>query len=147
MIDMTDGPKPVGKDEWLMATALIGAGAAIIALSLAGALLAALPLIRNETQRRARLAQLIAALRDGLRLRKWRLDPSQTPIQPLIVGSNEDALGASEQLRVHGILVPAIRPPTVPPGTARLRISLSAAHTLEDVQRLVDALHAAEAAA
>lgn len=113
----------------------------------AAALLAALPLIRDGHERRAQIARLIAALRDGLQLRKWRLGPSSTPIQPLIVGSNEDALRASEQLRERDILVPAIRPPTVPQGTARLRITLSAAHTLADVQRLIDALHAAEAAA
>jgi 8-amino-7-oxononanoate synthase len=87
---------------------------------------------------------LIEALRGGLQLRRWRLEPSATPIQPLMVGSNEDALRASEQLHARGILVPAIRPPTVPQGTARLRITLSAAHSLDDVRRLVDALHAAE---
>lgn len=114
---------------------------------LAAALLAALPVIREESWRREHLAKLIGFLRDGLRLNKWRLDPSETPIQPLIVGSNEDALHASALLRERGILVPAIRPPTVPQGTARLRISLSAAHSLEDVQRLIDALHAAEAVA
>ena len=114
---------------------------------LAAALLAALPLIRDGHERRAQIARLIAALRDGLQLRKWRLDPSSTPIQPLVVGSNEDALLASEQLQVRGILVPAIRPPTVPQGTARLRITLSAAHTLADVQRLIEGLQAAEAAA
>lgn len=115
--------------------------------ALAAALLAALPLIRDGHERRAQIARLIAALRGGLQLRKWRLDPSTMPIQPLIIGSNEDALRVSEQLRERGILVPAIRPPTVPQGTARLRITLSAAHTLADVQRLIDALHAAEAAA
>jgi 8-amino-7-oxononanoate synthase len=115
--------------------------------ALAAALLAALPLIRDGHERRAQIARLIAALRNGLQLHKWRLDPSVTPIQPLIVGSNADALLASEQLHAHGILVPAIRPPTVPQGTARLRITLSAAHTLDDVQRLVQAVHAAEAAA
>lgn len=114
---------------------------------LAAALLAALPLIRDGHERRAQIARLIAALRDGLQLRKWRLDPSSTPIQPLVVGSNADALYASEHLRARGILVPAIRPPTVPQGTARLRITLSAAHGLDDVHRLIEALHAAEAAA
>jgi 8-amino-7-oxononanoate synthase len=115
--------------------------------ALAAALLTALPLIRDGHERRAQIARLIAALRDGLQLRKWHLDPSSTPIQPLIVGSNADALHASEQLRARGILVPAIRPPTVPQGTARLRITLSAAHTLDDVQRLIEAVHAAEAGA
>lgn len=115
--------------------------------ALAAALLVALPLIRDGHERRERIARVIAALRDGLRLRKWRLDSSATPIQPLIVGSNEDALRASEQLHARGILVPAIRPPTVPQGTARLRITLSAAHTIDDVQRLIDALHTAEAMA
>jgi len=115
--------------------------------ALAAALMTALPLIREGHERRAQIARLIAGLRNGLQLRKWRLDPSVTPIQPLIVGSNADALLASEQLHARGILIPAIRPPTVPQGTARLRITLSAAHTLDDVQRLVEAVHAAEAAA
>jgi 8-amino-7-oxononanoate synthase len=61
-----------------------------------------------------------------------------------MIGSNEDALRLSEYLLTQGILVPAIRPPTVPKGSARLRISLSAAHAIEDVQRLVKALHTAE---
>ena len=115
--------------------------------ALAAALLAALPIIRAEPQRRAHLRSLVETLRAGLKLTKWRLDPSITPIQPLIVGSNEDALRASEKLRERGILVPAIRPPTVPQGTARLRITLSAAHKAEDVQRLIAAIHAAEAEA
>jgi 8-amino-7-oxononanoate synthase len=113
---------------------------------LAGALRAALPIIEVEHGRREQLAALIAALRGGLRLQRWRLDPSETPIQPLIIGSNEEALGASEYLRERGILVPAIRPPTVPQGTARLRISLSAAHRHEHIERLIDALHGAEKA-
>jgi 8-amino-7-oxononanoate synthase len=115
--------------------------------ALAAALLAALPIIRDEPQRRAHLRTLVETLRAGLKLTKWRLDPSITPIQPLIVGSNEDALRASEKLRARGILVPAIRPPTVPQGTARLRITLSAAHKAEDVHRLIAAIHAAEAEA
>ena len=115
--------------------------------ALAAALVAALPIIRTEPQRRAHLRSLVNTLRSGLNLTKWRLDPSVTPIQPLIVGSNEDALRASEKLRARGILVPAIRPPTVPQGTARLRITLSAAHTAEDVRRLIEAIHSAEAEA
>lgn len=111
---------------------------------LAAALLAALPIIEKENSRREQLKRLIATLCGNLKLKHWRLDESITPIQPLIVGSNEDALQVSEHLRERGILVPAIRPPTVPQGTARLRITLSAAHTVEDVMRLVDALHAAE---
>lgn len=114
---------------------------------MAAALLAALPLIREESFRREQLHRLVAQLRENLKLRKWRLDPSATPIQPLIVGANEEALNASRCLRERGILVPAIRPPTVPQGTARLRITLSAAHTVDDVAKLVDALHAAESEA
>jgi len=113
--------------------------------ALAGALLAALPIIEQESWRRAQLQTLIATLRDGLKLQRWRLDPSPTPIQPLIIGGNEEAVRVSQHLREQGILVPAIRPPTVPQGTARLRISLSAAHSVADVERLVAALHAAEA--
>jgi 8-amino-7-oxononanoate synthase len=111
---------------------------------LAAALLAALPIIEKDSSRREQLKKLIATLRGNLKPKQWRLDESVTPIQPLIIGSNEDALRVSEHLREHGILVSAIRPPTVPQGTARLRITLSAAHTVEDVMRLVDALHAAE---
>ncbi len=66
---------------------------------------------------------------------------SSTPIQPLLVGGNADAVALSEKLRARGIWVPAIRPPTVPQGTARLRISLSAAHTEADVAQLVGTLH------
>jgi len=73
----------------------------------------------------------------------WRLSPSLTAIQPLIIGDNRAAVAVAEELATRGVLVPAIRPPTVPQGTARLRISLSAAHTSEDVRELCDALTAA----
>jgi 8-amino-7-oxononanoate synthase len=61
-----------------------------------------------------------------------------------MIGSNEDALRVSDYLRKRGILMPAIRPPTVPPNTSRLRISLSAAHSVADVERLIETLYAAE---
>ena len=67
--------------------------------------------------------------------------PSDTAIQPLVIGANQAALGVAQQLAERGLLVPAIRPPTVPRGTARLRISLSAAHGEGDVRRLVAALN------
>ena len=63
-------------------------------------------------------------------------------MQALIIGSNEAALAVMEGLRAQGLWVPAIRPPTVPAGTARLRIALSAAHTTDDVAQLVAVLHA-----
>jgi 8-amino-7-oxononanoate synthase len=68
------------------------------------------------------------------------LAPSDTPIQPLVLGASGEAVRASAALRERGILVPAIRPPTVPEGTARLRISLSAAHSEQEVLRLAAAL-------
>lgn len=111
---------------------------------LAHTLLKSLDLIRTESDRRAHLAGLIALLKNRLRLERWRLLPSQTPIQPLVIGEARAAVKASTALAEAGILVPAIRPPSVPWGTARLRISLSAVHAEEDVERLANALHKLE---
>ncbi|MBL8501632.1 MAG: aminotransferase class I/II-fold pyridoxal phosphate-dependent enzyme, partial [Nitrosomonas sp.] len=77
----------------------------------------------------------------GLQSSPWKLLPSVTPIQPLLIGDSVEAVRISQGLRERGMLVPAIRPPTVPQGTARLRISLSATHQPDDIQRLVRALH------
>ena len=112
--------------------------------AISAALIESVKIIQKDDFRRAHLQHLICMLKTRLQLRHWRLDESATAIQPLIVGSNEDALALSERLLTQGILVPAIRPPTVPKGTARLRISLSAAHSEADVLQLIDALHAAE---
>jgi 8-amino-7-oxononanoate synthase len=111
---------------------------------LSAALCASLRLIEGEAWRREHLRELIAALRQGLKLRRWRLMDSTTPIQPVIIGSNRETLAVSEALRERGIWVPAIRPPTVPRGEARLRISLSAAHTVEDVEQLAQILNELE---
>ncbi|MDO8890842.1 MAG: 8-amino-7-oxononanoate synthase [Sulfurimicrobium sp.] len=108
------------------------------------ALQESLRIIAAEDWRRERLAQLIAHLRDGLKMQRWQRMPSETPIQPLLIGSSKEAVAVSLALQKKGILVPAIRPPTVPQGTARLRISLSASHCKEDVEMLVDALHLLE---
>jgi 8-amino-7-oxononanoate synthase len=110
---------------------------------LAEALRASLAIVRDEPQRRALLTERIAQLRAGAQRLPWPLLPSQTPIQPLIVGGDAAALALSRKLWDEGLYVPAIRPPTVPEGSARLRISLSAEHTPAHVERLLDALHRA----
>lgn len=112
--------------------------------SLASAVSASLRLIEGEPWRRERVQELIGGLKQGLKLRRWRLLESGTPIQPLLIGSNNETLAVSDALRERGIWVPAIRPPTVPKGEARLRISLSAAHTLDDVAQLSEALNELE---
>lgn len=112
--------------------------------ALSATLSASLRLIEQGDALRQNLRALIAFLKNNLRLKTWTLLPSDTAIQPLIIGDNKKALAVSEYLQTQGILVPAIRPPTVPVGTARLRISLSAGHSIEDVEKLVTALHQAE---
>jgi 8-amino-7-oxononanoate synthase len=102
-------------------------------------------------RRRQHLRALIAQLRDGLApgadvaidVAGWALRPSSTAIQPLLIGDNAAALAVMASLRKRGLWVPAIRPPTVPAGTARLRITLSAAHERADVDSLLQALYAA----
>jgi 8-amino-7-oxononanoate synthase len=107
---------------------------------LAGAVLRSLELMEMEPWRRTHLARLVTALRAGLARTRWRLLDSRTAIQPLVVGESAHALSLSRDLATRGLLVPAIRPPTVPAGTARLRISLSAAHGEDDVRALTAAL-------
>jgi 8-amino-7-oxononanoate synthase len=108
--------------------------------AVACALVKSLELIAAGDDRRAHLQALIRQLQEGLAGLPWALLPSETAIQPLIVGDNEAALALSQALWDRGLWVAAIRPPTVPAGTARLRISLSAAHSEADVARLVDTL-------
>ncbi|MCB1948338.1 aminotransferase class I/II-fold pyridoxal phosphate-dependent enzyme, partial [Nitrosomonas sp.] len=84
--------------------------------------------------------RLINQLKQKLETSGLRLLPSNTPIQPVLVGGVQDVVRISEGLKAQGILVPAIRPPTVPQNTARLRISLSASHQEADITRLADAL-------
>lgn len=107
---------------------------------LAEALRTSLAIIRDDASRRARLFRLIARFRAGAAGLPWRIPHSETAIQPLLVGASAAAVALSQQLLEHGLWVPAIRPPTVPAGTARLRISLSAAHSDADVDALLAAL-------
>jgi 8-amino-7-oxononanoate synthase len=104
------------------------------------ALIKSLDLIRDGDSRRQHLRQLIALLQERMKSGRRRLTASSTAIQPLLVGDAGEAVALSELLARTGLLVPAIRPPTVPRGTARLRISLSAAHEAADVERLAAAL-------
>ena len=108
----------------------------------AATLVEAVKLIAAADDGRANLLRHIAQLRAGLAGTRWRLLHSDTAIQPIIVGDNAEAVHIAEALLERGLWVPAIRPPTVPKGTARLRVSLSAAHTEAHIAALVDALKA-----
>jgi 8-amino-7-oxononanoate synthase len=114
--------------------------------ALAHALLASLDIIGGAegAARRAHLQSLITQFRQGLRLERWQHPASETAIQPIIIGANDEALRVGAGLYGQGLWVPAIRPPTVAAGTARLRVTLSAAHTHEDVAQLVAALNQLE---
>ncbi|MDR7378518.1 8-amino-7-oxononanoate synthase [Rhodoferax ferrireducens] len=135
--------------EWLVQTARPYIYTTAAPPAIAHAVSASLLVLASEdgTQRRAHLAHLVALLRRQLTLLMdahpslgWSLADSHTAIQPLIVGDNAAALVLSAALERQGLWVPAIRPPTVPVGTARLRITLSASHSVHDVLRLVHGL-------
>ena len=111
---------------------------------LAHAVLKSLALIEREEWRRKKLMQLIGRLKRELQSLRWRLLLSVTPIQPVIIGESSEVLQISNALRERGFLIPAIRPPTVPQGSARLRISLSASHSIEDVKQLAMVLRELE---
>ncbi|NIF26236.1 8-amino-7-oxononanoate synthase [Pantoea sp. Tr-811] len=108
--------------------------------ALACATLKSLELLRRETWRREHLAALIRQFREGAAQIGLQLMDSPTPIQPIVIGDSAQALKLSRLLRERGLLVTAIRPPTVPAGSARLRVTLSAAHSAAQVQLLLNAL-------
>ena len=110
--------------------------------AVAAATRASLELVEREPWRREHLQALVKRFRAGATQIGLQLMDSLTPIQPLVVGEAEAAVRLSDRLLGHGLLVPAIRPPTVPQDTARLRVTLSAAHTEAQVDRLLEALAA-----
>jgi 8-amino-7-oxononanoate synthase len=100
-------------------------------------------LAREDSARRDTLVLRIAQFRNGAQRRGIALSASRTPIQPILIGPSDRALHLSAQLEAAGYFVPAIRPPTVAEHTARLRITLSAAHSESDVEGLLAAMAAA----
>lgn len=132
--------------EWLMHKARTFFFATGAPPMIAEALRMSLRLIESEAWRRERLLALREQLATGLSgLAPWYAPASACAIQPLILGDNATAMAVMAALEEQGLWVPAIRPPTVAEGTARLRISLTAAHRPEEVARLCAALHATHA--
>jgi len=129
--------------EWLLQTARSYIYTTALPPPVAAAARAALAVAAAEGWRRERVLALAARLRQGAAQAGIALAPSISPIQPVLLGSSERALAVSEQLFGCGFWVAAIRPPTVPRGSARLRITLSAAHTESQVDALIEALAAA----
>jgi 8-amino-7-oxononanoate synthase len=116
--------------------------------ALAHALLTSLELIGGGEgrDRRAHLQALVAQFDQELRVQRWQRLPSATAIQPVIIGENDETMRAGAALYAQGLWVGAIRPPTVPAGTARLRVALSAGHTTQEVAQLTSAIHELERA-
>jgi len=108
--------------------------------AIAAATIASLQIVREETWRRDKLGQLVARFRRGAKQIGLQLAESNTPIQPVLINNDEKVMQVGQQLRAAGFLVGAIRPPTVPVGTGRLRITFSANHSEEQVDQLVAAL-------
>lgn len=128
--------------EWILQRARSYTFATAAPAMITETLRASLRLIAADEWRRERLRELVAMLHAAPLPAGWRLLPSTTPIQPLVIGDNAAALAAMTALWDAGFWVPAIRPPTVPAGSARLRLSLSAAHTPADLAALLTALRA-----
>jgi 8-amino-7-oxononanoate synthase len=108
--------------------------------ALAVATMKSLDIVRSDNWRRAHLAGLVQRFRSEVSGMGYELMPSDTPIQPILIGDNESALALSRALEERGLLVTAIRPPTVPAGEARLRVTLSASHSKQDLDCLLEAL-------
>jgi 8-amino-7-oxononanoate synthase len=134
------GPRRV--IAWLINAARPYVFSTALAPPSAAAALRAVRLVQEEPERRRHLLGLARRLRGRLRDFGYDVGPSICQIVPLMVGDPRQALVLSRRIQERGLLVPAIRPPSVPPGTARLRISLSAGHGEAEVEQLLDALRA-----
>lgn len=139
----TAGAFVAGSDsliEYLIQTARSYIYTTAMPAAIAAATLISLKKIRNGQNRRDRLKQNIQHFRKQADTLDLPMLESETAIQGIVLGSNEKALKLSESLFNYGLLVTAIRPPTVPEGTARLRITLSAAHSSTDIDRLIHSI-------
>lgn len=128
--------------EWLVQRARTYIYTTATPPAIAHALLTSLDIISGSdgNARRQKLKAHIEQLRGALRLKHWRLLASETPIQAILIGANQASVQAGESLRAQGLWVAAIRPPTVPKDTARLRITLSAAHESGQIAHLAEAI-------
>jgi 8-amino-7-oxononanoate synthase len=109
--------------------------------------LAAIDLVRNEPQRRAALWENCRRLKQGLSGLGFELGASESPILPLIIGEADKCMKFSEKLLANGVFAQGIRPPTVPPGTSRLRITLMATHSAAQIERALEVFKSAKAQA
>lgn len=126
--------------EYLIQTARSYIYTTAMPSAIAAATMASLKLIRSEPERRKMLGERIQQFREGAAQLELPIFESNTAIQGILIGNNAATVALSSQLLRHGFLVTAIRPPTVPAGTARLRITLSAAHTALQVEQLLEAM-------
>lgn len=111
-----------------------------VPIPIAAAIPAAIDVLKHEPQRQQRLRSVAQRVRKELFMAGLRIPPGDSPIIPVILGQERLALQGAQCLREQGLLVAAIRPPTVPKGASRLRVTLSSEHTDEDLRQLVDAL-------
>jgi len=126
--------------EWLLQRARTYVFSTALPASAAATALAAIDVLERDRSLVTALQARISQFRASAAARKVPVKPSPSAIQPVVIGEPRRAVAASDRLLAQGFFVPAIRPPTVPEGTSRLRISLSAAHSSGDIDALVDAL-------
>ena len=126
--------------EWILQSARTYIFTTATPPAIAAAMQASLEVMASDRERLKHLRMLIDFFSDSLKLQYAKLPFSQTAIQPILIGDNATTMAFAENLRERHMLVPAIRPPTVPPGTARLRVSITANHTADDLFDLITAL-------
>jgi 8-amino-7-oxononanoate synthase len=126
--------------EYLRNTARAFMYTTALPAAMCAAALAALELVEREPERRAALRENVVAFKAGLRAKGYAADYSPAPSVPIVLGEAARALEKARELYANHIFVPAIRPPTVPKGTSRLRVSLMASHTRDDLERLLSLL-------
>ena len=126
--------------EWILQSARTYIFTTATPPAIAAAMHASLAVMQEDRERLKHLRMLIDFFGDSLKLQFAKLPYSQTAIQPIMIGDNATAMAFADALRERHMFVPAIRPPSVPPGTARLRVSITAAHTADDLFDLITAL-------